>query len=252
MPFLTTDPLPVLPVTVNGVATNFFIDTGAPDIVLTADFAKRLRLTAPHVASLRVGDAQVANVPANVLALPPTMGPYRIGGILGTGFLYRFLATIDYAHGMLQLRPKSDSPQVESAAQARHADAVPMWLVGDHFIFATGHVNNAAPALFNIDTGGAGFGVQLTKAQIDAAHITPDMARAQKGQGGGGAATAAPFTANVTLGTTTVTGVPGLYFVSGDQYSIFPFTVGGTITHGFFRRMRVTFDFSTMRLLLQS
>jgi hypothetical protein len=46
--------------------------------------------------------------------------------------------------------------------------------------------------------------------------------------------------------------VPGLYFPNGDQYGIFPFKVAGTLSHEFFRGTALTFDFTSMQLVVES
>jgi hypothetical protein len=42
------------------------------------------------------------------------------------------------------------------------------------------------------------------------------------------------------------------HFVDGDQFQSLPFSVGGSISHAFFRHTSVTFDFTAMRLVLGS
>lgn len=268
IPFEITDPLPMVRVTVDGRPADFLIDTGAPDIVLDVRFAKQLQLPianagmgtfaggrrapveATTVPSFVAGSASVRNFPARVIPIPMLMSGHRIAGIIGTGFLYQFLATLDYVRGELRLLPKSDSATFESKARTRALDAEQMWLVGDHFIFAAAHVNDAPEGLFNIDTGGAGFGLQLTKGALDAAHIKVDTTHVETGMGGGGQVASVPFLADVTLSHTTVKGVRGMYFRHGDQYGVFPFAVAGSISHAFFRHTSVTFDFGAMRLVL--
>ena len=267
VPFVVAEPLPVVQVTIAGKRANFAIDTGAPDIVVDQDLARQLRLHvrsagmgifaggmhAPVrrtiVPSFAIGSASVSNFSAAVmpgLAFPGI----RVQGIVGTGFFSHFITTIDYAHHVLRLYPKSDSVAFERQAQARHLDSEPMRVVANHYIFASGHVNDGPAGQYNIDTGGAGFGVQLTKASVDAAHVRLDTNRIQRGMGGGGPVSATPFTADVTLAHTTVRNVPGIYFAHGDQYKIFHFTVAGTITDAYFRHSSVTFDFAAMRIVL--
>src|SRR5207245_1714063 len=42
IPFVVTDPLPVVSLTANGRLANFIIDTGASDVVLDPDFAAKI------------------------------------------------------------------------------------------------------------------------------------------------------------------------------------------------------------------
>ncbi|MBV9270153.1 MAG: aspartyl protease family protein, partial [Candidatus Eremiobacteraeota bacterium] len=128
---------------------------------------------------------------------------------------------------------------------------VPMWLVGDHFIFARASVNGGAPALYNIDSGSE-FGVQMTKDALRTAQIQPQAEKAQSFVGGGGATRIFPFIAgSVAIGDARQQSVGGMYFPDGDQYGAFPFTVGGTVSGGFLRHYAVTFDFKAMRLILE-
>lgn len=265
LPFVVEDPLPVVRFKINGIMANVLIDTGAPTLVLTQRFAdahqiktvamgqgvfaggKTATVYGAHVDSVEMPGLTVRNIDANVLPLGG--GPMRKvvpDAIVGTSFFAHFKTTIDYIGQRLVLQ-KMDSPDVAGRIVAD----VPMWFVGDHFLFAWARINNGAPELLNVDTGGAGVGLQLTKPALDRAHIQPDLAHAQSFMGGGGPARAAPFTAAVTIGDATQADLPGLYFVGGDQYRIFPFTVSGTVTHEFFKHYALTFDFARMRLVLR-
>ncbi len=270
VPLLGIDPLPTVHVTVNGHELTLLIDTGGTTIDLSPAAAKTVgavvtpggqgvfagglhaEVDKTTLATVGIGSISVSAVPADVApGLASPLGPTSIDGVLGGQFLYHFLSTIDYRGKRLVLRPADDSSAFVAAASARGADALPMWLVGDHFIFARGHVNAGPDSLFNIDTGGAGIGVQLTRPALDAAHITPDMSHAQSFQGGGGEAKAVPFTATVSLGKHSEPNVPGVFFPEGDQFGIFPFTVAGTITHEFFKTGALTFDFKAMRMIFE-
>ena len=270
IPFEATDPLPVVKVRVGGKDVYFLIDTGGPDLVLDKDFAAELSLplqtggqgtfaggmmagfARAQLPVFEIGAVKVGNVPVSVLptrGLAPTPG-LRIDGIIGTGFMMHFLSTIDYRGGALVLKPRGDSPAFEANAATDGSTVVTMWLVGDHFLFARGHVGKAPEGLFNIDTGLAGGGVQATRATMDAAGIVPDASNATTGRGGGGMVRTIPFTADASLGPLTVKNVPGVYTPDGDQFGIFPFTVAGTLSHSFFRQTALTFDFVAMKIVV--
>jgi hypothetical protein len=263
VPFLRVDPVPELTAMVNGRPARLLLDTGGTGLDLGGAFAtsiglathaagegvfaggRRAEVRVGHVDVLQLGAATIRSLPVSVLdGLPP-----GLDGVLGTNVLYQFLSTIDYTGARLTLRPKSDSDAFEKAAVARNDAIVPMLLVPDHFIFARARVGHAPEALFNIDTGGGGIGVQLTKASLDAAGITPDASRGQSFGGGGGQSRVLPFVADVALGTKTIRATPGVYFPDGDQYGIFPFAVAGTISHEFFKHGALTFDFAAMKLI---
>ena len=267
VPFVQTDPLPMVQIKVGPRTSYFLIDTGAPNIVLHESLARQLHLNihsagvgvfaggrraavqSTLVPSLTIGALHIRNVPAVVMPdrqfLP---GPHHMDGIIGAGLLMHFVSTLDYVNGALILRPLSANLTL---APASISATEPMWLVGDHFIFARGRINDAPEALFSIDTGLAGGGVQATKAQLAAAHITLDEAHASNGMGGGGIVKFIPFKAVVGIGDASVTDVRGIYTPEGDQFAIFPFAVAGTISHDYFRHFIVTFDFTKMQLTVQ-
>jgi hypothetical protein len=270
IPFLTTDPLPLLPVVVNGHVALMMIDTGGGDLTLDPDFAaeagvtlaaagsgvfgggKRAPLSRGTAERVKLGSVVLTGVP--VVGLPTRQIPFFPGhkpdGVVGTLVLAHFLATIDYVHGALVLRPRSDSAAFEAALPAS-AVAVPMSLIGDHFIFVRGRINDGPEGLLNVDTGLAGGGVMPSRATVADSNIVLDEKNAAEGLGGGGQVRVVPFTASVTVGSRSVKSVPGLFTPDGDPYGIFPFPVRGSVSHEYFRDCALTFDFEAMRLVMQ-
>ena len=171
--------------------------------------------------------------------------------MIGTRLLAHFIATIDYVHGDLVLRARGDSAAVEEDAAATDALVVPMLLVGDHFIFARGRINDGPNGWMLVDTGLAGGGLSPSKAALADSQIALDTAHAGTGVGAGGPVQVVPFTAAVTLGTRRLERVAGLATPGGDPYGIFPFAMRGAVSHGYFRNVALTFDFPAMRLLMQ-
>lgn len=266
VPLTRVDPLPELEAKVDGKPARLLLDTGGAGLDLASTFARKLGLATRsagqgvfagglhadvrqgHVDRLDLGAATVRSLPVSVLdQIPPD-----VDGVLGTNVLYDFLSTIDYRNRRLILRPKSDSATFEHAAAARGGTIVPMLLVPDHFIFVRARAGKGPEALYNVDTGGGGIGVQLTKSSLDAAGIALDTTHPRNFRGGGGSVHAVPFVADVTLGERTWHGLPGLYFDNGDQYGIFPFAVAGTLSHELFKRGALTFDFTAMRLVFEA
>jgi hypothetical protein len=179
--FVTTDPLPLVRVRVNGgKEVNFLLDTGGGETSLDPEFARELgvkslgteqgtfaggRTAAVHhgrIDSLALGGWVVHNVPVMLLGARRLSGPlfggkHRVDGVIGTILLYHFLSTVDYPKGELVLRRKKtvDSGQFEGAPSGQ-AVAVPFWMAGDHTVVAWGRVEKRVPVLFFIDTGLAG------------------------------------------------------------------------------------------------
>ncbi|HVZ90323.1 MAG TPA: aspartyl protease family protein [Rhizomicrobium sp.] len=270
IPFVVTDPLPVVQVTVAGQHANFLIDTGGPDIVVSAGLARALGLQVQSggegvfagglraqvqrtiVPELEIGQVKIANVPAGVMPQMLPIPGAKVDGVIGTGLLMHFLPTLDYCQGRLVLRPRTASAEFQRTVAAEGANSAPMWLVGDHFLFARAHLQHGSEGLFAIDTGLAGAGLAATKPALDEAGVAIDPNAAKAGMGGGGAVSFIPFQADATLGSLTVQNVPGSYSPGGDPFGMFPFKVSGALSHMFFRKTRLSLDFDAMRLVTES
>ena len=273
LPFLASEPLPVIKLKLNGTReANFMIDTGAPGVVIDPAVAKSLglelksggvgmfgggasgQIMETQIGKINAGGMEVQNVPAIAMPLNDAPAPkgMKIDGIIGTSFFYHFLATIDFAAQRLVLRPRSSSAAFAREAAERGDAIAEMWYVPDHFIFAKAQINGNYTALLNVDTGGEGFGLQATKPTVDAAGIALDTAHPGKFMTPVGEVPIIPFKAKVALGPHRAMQVDGKYFPSGDQYGIFPFSVGGTLSDQFFRGAAVTFDFEQMLLVVSA
>lgn len=270
VPFVVTDPLPVIKVRINGQRDAYFlIDTGAPGVVLDADTAKSLHLNVASagqgvfaggqratvmkstIDTIGLGGVVVKSVPVSVMPMAGAPAPpgIHLDGIIGTSLFYHFLTTLDYVHGRLVLAPRSNSAKFQRTAKKHGDSIVPLWYVPDHFLFAKAKVNEVE-GLFNVDTGGDDVGVQVSRSMLEKSGIQLDESHKSHMAGPGGDVEVVPFKASVTAGTTTVKNVPGVYMPGGDQYGIFPFAVSGTISHKFFRAQVVTFDFVAMQMVI--
>jgi hypothetical protein len=270
VPFVATDPLPIIKVRINGQRDAYFlIDTGAPGVVLDPDLAKALHLNVTSagqgvfaggqqaavmqstIDTIVLSGVVVKHVPVTVMPMAGAPAPsgIHLDGIVGTSLFYHFLSTLDYVHGRLILAPRSDSSQFEKSAKQHGDSIVPLWYVPDHFLFAKAKVNGIE-GLFNVDTGGDLVGVQVSKSMLEKSKITLDQSHKSHMAGPGGDVEIVPFKASVTVGTTTVKSIPGVYMPGGNQYGIFPFAVDGTISHKFFRAQVVTFDFVAMQMVI--
>lgn len=267
LPFVESEPLPAVALTVNGKAGTFLLDTGAPDLTFDPDYARECNLTiegghrgtflggrtAPvretFAPAVGVGALTLRNVHASVMPLRAMslFSSRRVDGVVGTIFLSRFLSTLDYPHHRLVLRARdAEMPSTVTVA-------VPMWLVGDHFIFAMGSVNSLEQQLFNVDSGGAGVGFMPVAETVSQAHVRTFPNKAFEGMGGGGSVTIVPIVADrVCLGAVCQNDVGGGYTPGGSPLSIFPFAAAGTVSHVFLEKYAVTFDFLRMRIVLSS
>lgn len=278
LPFVRTDPLPVVTVRVNGSEPGrFIIDTGGGELILDRVFAEKVAAarfgaerayfgggkTAPvehgRVDSVVLGDLTVHDVPVNIMdlgAVGPALGEARIDGIVGTVLLYHFLSTIDYANGELVLERRGAGALDRAPGDAACAGDVelPFWMADDHFIVTWGAVNSGPPMLFFVDTGLAGAGFTCPPSTVKAAGLELRQDQAGTGQGGGGEMAVVPFVVDeLSLGEVRRQRVDGLAGPFPPQLeSDLGFRLGGLISHQFFRSGALTLDFAAMRLRVRS
>lgn len=265
VPFERTDPLPAVAVLVNGTRGIFQIDTGAPGLSLDSAFARRLKLSeaagsrvahfaggpprripqAP-VASFSLGRATIRNLTVDVLPIRMMSKPSDpvIDGVIGTGIFERFAAfTLDYARGRLVLY--APGTPVEGPVETR----VPLWLVGDHFLFTRGAIAGIE-GLVLLDTGLIGGGVAPSAAVVRRAHLSERDAGLGMVPGGARIALRRVVAPTVRIGASVERNVAGFYSPGPSPLAIFPFTVIGAVSHDFFRKRALTIDFATMQVLI--
>lgn len=271
LPFVVTDPLPVVRASINGRAATFLVDTGAPNIMLRRKLADNVGLKVSEgglgvfagglkarvdqavVQEIALGQLTIRHVPAQIIpdAAALSLPGIEIDGIIGAGLLQQFLSTIDYCDGQLVLAPRSESAVFQQRMSSSGGNVVPIFLVGDHFIFARGAINSLDGMLF-IDTGLAGGGILAPRETLAAAGIAFDEANPLTGQGGGGAVQFVTFKASATLGDLKREDVPGIHTIGGANILAgFPFRAIGILSHAFFRESRLTFDFDAMKLVTE-
>jgi hypothetical protein len=276
IPFVHTDPLPLIQVKVKGEAVYFLIDTGGSEIYLDPELARKAGVTSfgsttgtyggglqantahGRLSELTLGDFVVRDVPVHILStrrFNAAARGKRVEGILGTVMLSHFLATIDYPGGQLVLRRKTDEQLKEVKERVRDAKGIviPFWLAGDHFLVAWGQVNQSKPMLFFADTGLAGGGFICPKSTLKEAAIDLPGGKAVEGQSGGGTVRAMPFEVeSLSLGDARARKIQAFSGVFPEtlEYSE-GFRIGGIISHQFFRPYALTLDFTRMRLFLE-
>jgi hypothetical protein len=256
--------LPLISARVNGRPANLLIDTGAGETILDTAFAARVearrfgtdsasyaggrRATFIHgaVDSITVAEATLSGVPIHIQATrqyAAAAGGRSVDGIIGTGFLAQFRATIDFGRAELVLEPRS------SPAPGFSVD-LPFWLLGDHFI-TTEAVAGEVTTLLVFDTGLAMPGGALVpSAGLLAATKTIPQGTAVSGVGGGGAVTVTPFRFDRLrvgpLEQRNVLSLAGAFPAVLEER--FTARIGGLLSHGFFAGQRVMLDFVRMRL----
>ena len=275
--FVQTDPLPIVKMRINNSEEALFlIDTGGWELGIDSELAeevgakklgkrmatyaggKQAAIYDGAVDQVEIGDFKIKNVPVNI-SDSPKMAAAMLGqpirGVIGTVFLYHFIFTFDYPSGKLILQRKTEENLKKLKSQARSKDnvIVPFWMAGDHFIVARGTVNKSGPILFFVDTGMAGGGFTGSDKTVREANIQlPE--ESFEGVGGGGKVMIKPAVVDeLALGHAKEKNVMGLFGAfdnTGLEY-MFGFRIGGIISHGFFRPYKLTFDFTTMNLVLE-
>jgi hypothetical protein len=275
--FVQTDPLPIVKMKINNSEEALFlIDTGGWELGIDSELAeevgakklgkrmatfaggKQAAIYDGAVDQVEIGDFKIKNVPVNI-SDSPKMAAAMLGqpirGVIGTVFLYHFIFTFDYPNGKLILQRKTEENvrRMKSLVQSKDNVVVPFWMAGDHFIVAWGTVNKSGPILFFVDTGMAGGGFTGSDRTVEEAGIQlPE--ESFEGVGGGGKVMIKPAVVDeLALGDAREKNVMGLFGAfdnTGLEY-MFGFRIGGIISHGFFRPYKLTFDFTTMNLLLE-
>ena len=270
LPFVRTDPLPILTARVNGGAeARFLLDTGGAELILDAHFAraagiptfggqrsyfgggKSATVVQGSAESLTLGDLTIRNVPVHVMSIGPIgpmLGEPGLAGIVGTCLLYRFLATIDYPGEALVLRRKArlDPPSAG-------AFDVPFLLADDHFMLAEGNLNDGPGKLFFVDSGLGGGAFTCPASTLKEAGIVRGSTGVAEGKGGGGAMKVWSFdVTSLSLGGARRESLQGIAGAFPPQLEYeYGFRIGGLVSHGFLQAYAVTFDFERMTIRLE-
>lgn len=258
--FLAQDPLPLVPVRINGLEDALFLlDTGAWDTVLDHKLARRARIPRGwtdaarfaggraadieycRLDGLQLGAVEIADLPVQVMALDAALAgffdPHGVDGVLGLGVLRHFVVEIDQAAGELRL--------------SRHADAVeaetPCWFGTGRQLLAWGGIHHQ-PNLWFLDTGMMGFDCLLPPSTAAAVGLRAE-GRPVQGYGGGGrlALTEAQVPA-LALGGFCKPQARGVISDGFGLEDCYGFRIGGLLSAEFLRDTVLSLDFPRMRL----
>ncbi|MCK6581372.1 MAG: aspartyl protease family protein [Anaerolineae bacterium] len=272
LPFLATDPLPVVTVEVNGIAINAIIDTGGAafilDTALAASLGLEISASMPQtyggglqadtgltrIDSLTLGDITLHNVPVMTLGVTEATNGlqygYPIQAIVSTNVLEQFLATIDYPSGRLILRPKTDAAL--DAVQQQNAGSVvtevPFYLADVHQMMVKGTLNTEQDMTFFVDSGlahAAAISAPIQTLEYLGIPI-PETVLDEANRGGGGAFPSGSFSVDVLgIGSLQQENVLGEYgAMTPETYWANDFIQDGLISHNFLRRYAWTIDFT--------
>ena len=201
---------------------------------------RKVSLAYTHLATVRLGEAEMSNQRFGVLALPPYLTDRGscppLAGFIGYGLLQRFAARLNYQDSTLTLTPASDFHYAGSGIP------VPLTLAGK--TPAVPAAADGISGLFMIDTGSSG-AVTLrrgfvTDHGLDARHPSPLRLKSIGASG--------PFEAilmrldGFDLADSRIDR-PATRYASSDTAG-FPFTdVDGSIGYEILKQFVITFDY---------
>lgn len=183
IPFLGTDPLPIITLVIGGKEHAFVIDTGSGQLVIDSSFLREVKLPnygLDHVKfangqeypvghtiipEVRLGEAVIHHVPAEVMDIR-RFAP-QISGFIGTSFLQRFHLLFDFAGQVFRLRPK----RVKPFEQFEEMLAVPFWLFDSHLMLARCDINHHQTMAY-ITTALAGATFTVPNSTFKQANLT--------------------------------------------------------------------------------
>jgi len=273
IPFIVTEPLPLVRVVINGVHEgNFIIDTGGGELILDTAFAKQCDAELfgaekgngfgggkagifghGKISTISLGALDARNVPVNTISLRHIeLAGIKIDGVIGTVFLYQFLSTIDYKKGCLVLRNKEKHSFSNILGQTKGSFVVPFAMAGDHYMVSHGSLNDCDNMLWFIDTGLAGVAFTCPLSTIKKGKLAVQKNKRSRGEGGGGYFDIYPFeVGTICLDTLCVRNVQG-------EFGVFPsllehgldFKIDGMLSHEYFKGFSLTIDFKRMKYIL--
>ena len=231
LPFLqrTSWELPRVEIEIDGRRIESWIDTGGDTLTVPHDFGVEPLATFDGTWSGAYGRVESVRLgPVTVRAVPVmTAGFAR--PVIGTGFLSRFLPTIDYPGAGLVLRPRNAEPP--------DGIEVPFAIASTHLLLVRGSLG-AADLNLLVDSGledehGAAFTASATT--LATAGIPRPAGRY-----------AIP---RLALGAVEQRDLVGIHGVFPPQLATAAgFPIHGLVSHGFLRRYRWTIDFMRMTM----
>lgn len=282
VPFLMTDPLPVLTIEFNGVPVQVIFDTGANAFILDNEIAAAMGLEwvskamgtfggglkaevgFGKVDSVKLGDVTLKQVP---IAILPTKrfssgfdeGKYILGGFIGTAALRQFLSTLDYKNGRLVLRErtKENAHQLRQELKDRIAAEVPFVLSATHMMMVRGSLNDKDGLTFFVDSGLASeacFNAPIQTLEYVGIPV-PEIRISEDSVGGGGGKWASGLfpIKTIGLGSLIQSEVKGAYGAQTQaSYWSLGFIQDGLISHKFLRQYSSwTLDFNAMKYIFE-
>lgn len=258
MPFLGTDPLPIITLSIGGKEHAFVIDTGSGQLVLDtgiargmglpsygireATFASGQRAPIDHtiLPTVTLGDVTIQHVPAEVMDVR-RFAP-QLSGFIGTSFLWRFHLLFDWEGQVLRLRPRRNGTPFQPTTPG-----VPFWLFDSHLMLALARLNDHETVAY-VASGMAGGAFTVPESTQHQAGLR-SLEGSIQGVGAGGATEILLVEADtLCLGDWCRLNQEGFAgFFPAELEWRYGFRVGALVSHAFLHSRRWTVDFDAMR-----
>lgn len=263
LPFLGTDPLPIVAGVIGGQEYALVLDTGSREVVVDASllrlhdlpdhgtheaaFASGQRAPVGYtlLPSLWLGEVALREVPAEVMDIR-RFAP-QLSGLLGTAFLQRFHLLCDWEGQVLRLRPRRTDPFPAFAEMTE----VPFLLLDGHLILAPARLNEQETMAY-VASGMAGGAFTVPASTVRQAALGGSEGTIQ-GVGAAGATTVREVLARrLCLGGWCREDVEGLagFFPEALEWR-YGFRIGAIISHAFMKGRRWGLDFARMKMYLE-
>jgi hypothetical protein len=272
VPWLKTDPSPLVAASVNGgPPKRFAFYTGAPHLGLSSTVAKEAGLSPvasqkidfeggtiwAHygvLESFKLGGIELRNIPVGWSSTESGEDVDTDNdGLIGTWVFYHLLTTFDYAGRSLILRRPTPETVRKARADATRAGSkpLPLWLASDHYLHSTGSIAGSGPRVLGVNFGGTGEIAAVVKREtIEQLGIRTDYDRPVETFGHSTPVVAYPcYPKEIRLGSAAA---KDIYCYTNPRAPLAPlgFDQPAALFHSFFKPFNITLDFTGMNLYI--
>jgi|GEM_PF-723709 len=284
VPFLSSKPVPIVPIEINGKKVNAAIDNGGDAFIIDDVMAHSLGINSitafegdfsggeksevgyGRANTLVIGGVTLKSVPV-MLGQPSEAfrnDEFDIDGIIGTQVLKQFLPTIDYLSGQLILRPRNEvgkNALKTELAQDKMVAEQPFTLAATHYMISKGSINGMDGFNIFVDSGlddwESKAALALPKETMDYIGIDlPEMEDFPEdipGGMGGADYQIGRYDVNMlNIGSAQMNNTGGVYgtFSSELYYNdLFGFLIDGMVGDLFVSNYKWTIDFDAMTMI---